>query len=269
MTNVIRMGSVSFVILGLLLLLLNIYGLSKSLRVGELDDSELRFSGDRPIPFSEAMENIKILPGESRIEYVIRQNKNVDDALAHINWNETDPSEHNLRVPIWENFILYFMGLLSGIPEYQRYHFVQYDKSIERGIGICGDASMTLSTILSKNNIENEILTFPGHVVVTASIGDRAFVLDPDFGVTLNMTADELKNRKSEVVEAYRSAGYGILDASRIVNILSADHQIWSGPSHFIRNKYYFEYLSYWLIWGIPVSLIIAGCFGLKYRSEK
>jgi hypothetical protein len=59
------------------------------------------------------------------------------------------------------------MGKYSGIPEYERYHFSNPYNSIERGIGICGDASILMSQMLEKNGIEADILTFPGHVVVT------------------------------------------------------------------------------------------------------
>jgi hypothetical protein len=41
---------------------------------------------------------------------------------------------------------------------------------MERGIDICGDASMIMSQILERNGIESKIVTFPGHVVVAATI---------------------------------------------------------------------------------------------------
>ncbi|MBZ2167687.1 hypothetical protein [Marinobacter sp. F4216] len=269
MKKVIKVCGIGCILLGVFLLLLNSYGLTKSLRVEHLKESELRFPGDEAIPFAEAMENTILRNDETLIDYIIRQTRNVDNALAHIRWHDTDPGEHNLRVPVWENYILFLMGLLSGIPEYKRYHFVQHEKSIERGIGICGDASMTLSTILTNNDISNTIVSFPGHVVVSSSLNGQDFVLDPDFGVVLNMSTDELRFRKSEVAKAYRNAGYGNLDVLGIVNILSQEYVSWEGPSHFISKKYYFEYFSYWFIWIFPVILLILGAWALKSQLKR
>ena len=51
-----------------------------------------------------------------------------------------------------------------------------------------------------KHNIDNKILTFPGHVVVATNYSDGSgHVLDADFGVVIPISADELKNNSNTV----------------------------------------------------------------------
>ena len=40
------------------------------------------------------------------------------------------------------------------------------------GVGVFGDASMVLSQVLSKYDIDNKILTFPRHVIAKANFPD-------------------------------------------------------------------------------------------------
>ncbi|MFT6836447.1 MAG: hypothetical protein ACJA0H_002497 [Francisellaceae bacterium] len=93
--------------------------------------------------------------------YGLNQNIRVNDFdNQYLRFLNDQPAEQfNQLIPIWENYFIYFMGVFSGIPEYERYHFANYQRSLERGIGLCGDASMVISQLLDKQNISNKILT--------------------------------------------------------------------------------------------------------------
>ncbi|WP_281715624.1 hypothetical protein [Alteromonas sp. CyTr2] len=255
-------------ILGLLLLILNIYGLTQSLRPEGLEEEVLRFKqNDLLLSKEEFSKKVKMLPEESQSEYAQRLTKVIADGIAHVHWGKYDPDRFHQRVPIWENYILYLMGGFSGIPEFERYHFTIAEKAIERGVGLCGDASMLMSELLSKEDISHKIVTIPGHVAIAANADGKDFWLDPDFGVVIESTLQELKYKPRQITEAYNEQGF-INNGETVVSTGFEKHsyQTWNGVKEFVKKKYYFERFSYFLIWLIPAFLILVSIFlGKKY----
>ena len=141
--------------MGASLLLLNVYGLFQDIRPASITNENLRFFNDQPLAFEETMQALKRRKNESDSEFSTRVTKVIAKGLAHIHWEKYQPEKFNQLVPIWENYFLYFMGKFSGFPEFRKYHFANYQRSLERGIGICGDAAMVLSQILNKQGINN------------------------------------------------------------------------------------------------------------------
>jgi hypothetical protein len=245
-------------LLGLLLLSINTYGLFQDIRPTVFFDDELRFKNDQPLTYTETISQLSRLPNETDVQFSQRVTKVIAAGLAHIHWERFEPEKFNQLVPIWENYFLYFAGKVSGISEYEKYHFADYKRSLERGIGICGDASMILSQVLDKHNIENKIITFPGHVLVSATFeNENEQLFDADFGVALPFSADEIKQSPSLVSSHYLDAGYFDYDVKAFNKIYDNNYQRWSGVEHFITKKYYFEKISYWLKWPLPIFLII------------
>jgi len=257
-----RLAAVLVFSFGSALLAINLYGLTRSLAPSGIMQEHLRFK-DKDVTMSK-VEFKAELPrklAESDTDYAARLTLAIAATMAHIHWLDYPPQKFNQRVPIWENYILYFMGLFSGIPEYERYHFSNPQKSIERGIGICGDTSILLSQLLSQQGIVNKIVTYPGHVVVEAQYGLKKQLLDADYGVVLKHDVEFYHNHPEQMISEYRTAGF-VNDAEEILaNGLQENYMHWNGASHFITKKFYFEKVSYWLIWFIPVLLLIISCF--------
>lgn len=257
--------------IGTALLCINLYGFTQELRPEGLTPEVLRFKGEdvslSAIDFEVQAER---KPDEPDDEYAKRLTMVIANGLAHLNWESYNPDLYHQRVPIWENYILYFMGVFTNIPEYERYHFVNTEKSIERGIGICGDASMILSQMLDKNHIENKIITIPGHVMVEAILDNKLILLDPDFGVILDHGIEYYKAHIEELISAYNKMGYfnnGELMIAR--NLIERSFEKWNGVNHFITKKYYFESISYFLKWFIPVLLLLICIFKRDYLYNK
>ena len=138
------------------LISLNIYGLTQTMDLGNLKAENLRFKdADVTLPKKMMRSGLLRLSNESEQDYAKRATRVIASGMAHIHWELYAPSRFHQTVPIWENYILYAMGKWSGIPEFERYHFSSSEKSIERGIGICGDASILLSQILNENGIHD------------------------------------------------------------------------------------------------------------------
>ncbi len=232
---------------------------------------QLRFgASDISLSLHEYQQAVKRRPEETDEEYAKRLTKVISQGTAHIHWERYDPVKFNQMVPLWENWILHLMGRFSGIAEYERYHFVDPDKSIERGIGICGEVSMLMTTLLEQNGIEARMITVPGHVVVTAEIDGRAKIFDPDFGVVLPFAASELKDNAEVASQLYVDAGYKPHDKAFFLNAYTKPYRIWEGPEHFITTKFYFEKVSYWLIWLVPLcSIAFAWLISLLIKNKK
>jgi hypothetical protein len=254
--------------LGVLLLATNLYGLGQSLRPASFSSEDLRFGdSDISLSLSEYQQSVQKLPRETDLAFATRLTKVISQGTAHVEWELFDPEKFNQRVPFWENWILNLMGRFSGIPEFERYHFVNPEKSMERGIGICGEVSMLMTSLLEQNNIEASLVTVPGHVMVSAKIDGKTNIFDPDFGVVLPFAIDELKANAEQASQLYLNAGYKPYDKVFFQKVFSEPYRVWNGAEHFITKKYYFEKVSYWLIWIIPVCmLLISNMIGRKSK---
>ena len=254
---------------GLTLAALNIYGEFNTMRTPVFFDDEVRFINDQPTEFEQTILQLDRLEGESDLQFSNRVTKVIAAGLAHIHWERYDAEKFNQLIPIWENYFLYFMGKYSGIPEYEKYHFSDYKRSLERGIGICGDASMILSQVLSNNHIKNNIITFPSHVIVSAQFAqNKEQLFDADFGVSLPFSPDELKQSPFLVNDYYLDAGYFDNDVKAFNRIYDNDYKRWNGVQHFITNKYYFEKAAYFLKWPIPIFFIVISLFYFIKRKQ-
>ena len=259
----------SSILIGTLLTSINIYGLFQNIRPPVFFSDELRFKNDISLSYEQTINKIIRKEAETDKAFANRITPIIAQGLAHIEWKQFSGSQFNQLIPIWENYFLYFMGKFSGIPEFEKYHFANYKRSLKRGIGICGDASMIMSQLLDKQKISNQLITFPGHVIVAAKFSDNTELLfDADFGVSLPFSPDEIKQSPSLVNEYYLNAGYYDYDITAFNRIYDNEYKRWDGVKHFITKKYYFEYITYTLKWPLPVLMISISLFYL-YRSKK
>ena len=256
-------------LISIILLGINIYGEFQSLTPKGVLNTDLRFPKDKTLTFKESLVAIERQNDETDADYVKRVNDVVANSLAHIHWNESDDIDlYYQRVPIWENYILYLMPLITNMPEYNKYHFGDYKRSLERGIGICGDASMIMSQILEKEGIESQIVSFPGHVILEAKLGNGEKVLsDADFGVTMPYSVDELNEAPYLAIDHYKRKGFSDREVGGLVRSYGLENEKWNGVEHFITKKYYFEYFAYFLKWAFPFALILV--IFLIYRGKK
>lgn len=257
--------------LGIGILVLNLYGLTQTLRPDGLSPDVLRFKeNDLVLTEEEFRTEISRKNGENDQQYARRLTILISKGMAHVHWELYDPATFNQRIPIWDNYILFAIGLLSNNADFTRYHFTIPDKSIERGVGLCGDASMLLSELLFQENIQNQIISMPGHVMVEAQYGEQKQLLDPDFGVPLDNSFEYYVNNTDQLVKEYESFGYfnnGELMIRR--EISDGLYLFWNGAKHFVTKKYYFERLSYVMKWLIPFFLICAPLWFFAKKNRK
>lgn len=257
-------------LIGLTLLAMNLYGLTQDLRPGGLTSEHMRFGErDQVLSQTEFNEQVVRKRGESDAGYADRLVAVIADGMAHIDWERYPIDQFHQRVPIWENYILWAMSWLTPIPEYDRYNFVDISRSIARGIGICGGASMLMSELLADEGIEHRMVTVPGHVMIEARIGSNWQIYDPDFGVATGLSVDEAMADAIGFAEAYRSAGRYDAGVTVVIDGLARSHRYWDGVSHFVTKKYYFEKIAYLLKWFMPFVFVSAALLHFRFVADR
>lgn len=259
----------AFLLIGLSLTLINLFGLTQSIRPEGLWDEPTRFENDYSIPYEEAIAQLKRLPEESELAFAQRATHVISQSITHIHWNEEpDNTRFNQLIPIWENYFLYFMGIWSGLPEYEKYHYTDYRRSIKRGIGLCGDTSMIMSEVLSENGIDSRIMTYPLHVVIEAHVDGEKRLFDADYGIALPFGSANVGKHVPKVQTLYREQGFEP-DADKLVPIIfSGQAKAYNDVKAFVTKKYYFERISFGLKWPLPLVFVLIGWFLIRRQQQ-
>lgn len=252
-------------VLGIFLLGLNFIGFFIPLRNADIYTEEENYFPNDIVHTEDELEQVLDLlknEKESDKEFIIKANKAVHDGIAHY-WKDAGINKYNLRIPIYENYILYIASYLY--PEkFRKYEFSDFDKAIERGVGLCSQHALILSEVLENNGIDAEIITLPRHVVVSAEVKDdnEWWVVDPDFGVIIENTIQEIEKTPSIVSPIYYAKGYDnqiVNDLTETYGTVLSIHD--SAKEYSGVKRFYFEKLSYILIWALPLFLIGVAIF--------
>ena len=265
----LRILSLAMLTCGVVLMSINLFGLSQPLRKPDLqnaDVTELRFVPESVWSYRQSMAAIEALSSESGVPaYAEVANQVVHRSLVHVDWNRVNPEAYRQLIPLWENYFLYALGKYSGLPQFERYHFADYRRNIRRGIGICGDASTALSSVLDLRGIENRIVSFEGHVIVEYEDDEGRYrLLDPDFGVVLGVSLPELLEDPNTVKSRYLSAGYSEAEVAYLFDTYRGGFRVFDDTYHFMSKRYLFEYASYVAKWAMPFLLLLAGWLLLR-----
>jgi hypothetical protein len=270
---------------GAVLLLINIFGLFKPLRNPDIYQEEKTYFKNDIILTEE--EFYKKISRENELDkdYVKKVVRAVNDGFAHyteINGLKSEINglkKYNLLIPFYENYILYALKFILPLEYYKYYEYCDYHKAIARGVGQCGQASVILSGILEDNNIKAKIAWLNGlHVVNLVQVdkeNDLWWVADPDYGVIIENDLEEIEKNPEIIIPYYQEKIPEIKDKNqqnKIINILLTSYKgknkvIANGINKYCGPKYYIEYLSYILIWVLPIILILPYLY-LKIKSN-
>lgn len=263
-------------LIAVFLLGLNLYGLTQSIRKPDLHNTPqelLRFYPDTLISYEESLAQIdRLAEIDNTDQLVSKANAIVNDSLMHVEWKKVDPVAYRQLIPPWENYFLYVLGLVSSEPQIQRYHYANYKRSIKRGIGVCGDAAIVLSSILDRYGISNRLLSFTsGHVVVAYHSHDGAeYLVDPDFGVEMYVSLDELVKKPEIIRSTYAHRGYTEKEINVLTRVYGSGYLVFDDTYHFMTKRYIFEEASYYLKWPLPLFMLAVALFGLlKLRTVR
>ena len=160
------------------------------------------------------------------------------------------------RISFYDNYIMWVLGVRE---------FASYNKAISRGLGLCSQHAIIESEILKEQDIPNRIVRLTGHVVLTAEVSPGEWwVLEPDFGFVIPHSMEEIESNPNIITKYfYSSFGDVILEgnsASRLAGIYEkAGNYICNGSGVFYYRPdlLILEKVSFILIWGIPILMII------------
>ena len=261
-------------VVGTVLMAINIYGLTQPIRkpgLGVEDHELLRFVPDQTWSYERSMQEIDALSTiDDPDRLASKANEIVNTSMVHPQWTWVDRNEYRQLVPIWENYYLWFLGVVTDMPQIQRYHYANYKRNIKRGIGVCGDFATVYSSILDRYGIENRLASFSdGHVVVEYDSDDgQSYVMDPDFGVELGMSLEEISNSPEQVRSAYADQGYSTREIDTLVRIYGSGFFIFDDTYNFMAKRYIFEEVSYVMKWVAPLILIfLASVYFFRTRK--
>lgn len=261
---------ITILIIGLVLLGINIFGLFKTMRNPAVYAEEKTIRNrinDITIKYPEILDQLIRKDYESNIDFAVRINKVVNDGFIHY-WKKAGIEKYHMRVPVWENYLLYAASYIKP-KSYHTYEFSNYKKNLERGVGLCSTHSTIVKGVLLENGIKAELMDVGGHhVVVRAELNDTAiYILDPDFGIVVPNDTAAISANPELVRAPYKNmAALYYTDAKdpytteTMVDIFGKKLRIYS-----VDN--WFEYFSYWAIWVIPFLLMLP--YGLILFRKK
>lgn len=257
--------------LGIVLVAINIYGLFKTMWNPAIFEEEITIRNrvnDATIGYPEIKELLKRKPGESNVEFGVRINKVVNKGMIHY-WRDAGIEKYHLRVPVWENYLLYTASYISP-KRYKKYEFSNYKKNLERGAGLCSTHSTVVKGVLLENGIKAELLDVGGHhVVVRAELDDNdTYMLDPDYGIFVPYDTAAITANPELAREAYRDlASHYYPDA---VDPYTTDYvtEIYGHYKHVYSVTNWFEGFSYAAIWIIPFLLMLPFILGILKKKQ-
>lgn len=253
---------------GIALLSLNLAGIAIGLRNPALaGDPHVRV----PDPLTAGPEEFRIQSrrqaGESDRALVERATLLVDDSVAQWWGDEKAVDTYAMRVPPRENFVLW--SLSWTVPRvYREYEFCSARKAVERGLGLCSQASIVLVTALRENRVDASIVGLSGHVVVRARVApDRWVIADPDSGVVFDHDLPGLETSPSIARDAYLARGIPETAATTLSRAFSSEgNVIVGGVEEFAPTVCSIERAAYAIKWALPSLLAIAGLAGILRR---
>lgn len=256
---------------GIFLIVLNIIGMLTPLRNPDIyNEKRVGFQDDITLT-EEQVYDILAKPYSTDEEFIRRVNDTVNKGIAHY-WSDEGIEKYNLRVPIYENYMLFARSFISPT-YYKRYEFSNYKKALERGVGLCSQQAVIVSGILSEHRIKTEIVGLSGHVVLMAQVDSETntwWVLDPDYGVVIEHDIWTIQENPEIIRSYYYEKGYDSRRVNRLVEIYDSNGNVyveeikaWIGS-----ERYDFEYLSYIGIWILPLLLLLLSYLrGQSYKE--
>lgn len=288
-------GSTALV-LGGLLLVVNLVGLCLPLRHRDLVNQVETEVNHRPLLTESAFYERIERGAETDLDYATNLTQAVHEGLLHIRPVTGDLKFH-WKVPFYENYLLwgsrYALLVLRAMRSQDDssgrdprralcYEFSSAAKGLERGIGMCAQHTVVVMGLLGDEGISARKVGVacadgPAHSIIEARLpgaDSSRWILDADYGVAMPLSAQQMQDQPDLVRPYYAAAGY---EADKIETVTRIYRD---GTYRFIPSvraahggaRYAFEYISYYLIWVIPVVLMLPTiykrCSSARRRSR-
>ncbi|MFP4474970.1 MAG: hypothetical protein ACLFOY_05385 [Desulfatibacillaceae bacterium] len=220
---------------------------------------------------------------ETTRQYCERATWTLQSAMAYY-WSAEGEHRYGMRVPAWENPVLYLLSMLD--PDVFTWEYADHRAALSRGVGLCGQQATALAGFLAENGIPVAVAWMEGHVVCQAEVEPgRRIVLDPALGLVLPYDLETLRERPEWLLQRYTLAWkrlfrpelhkYADLCAAVTAGAFAGEHMV---SSPLVASKPWAatprvraERMLYFLKWAVPLvlmlplALVFAARFGRLY----
>ena len=214
--NICKSAALAAAALGLLLMGLNIWGQFMTLRPEVLKRDWPNSLAATMRSYPDAVQSLQRIEDLPLRDYVIQVNTIVHETLVHLRPQQISDAGYgddslvsalNLRVPIWENYLLFALSFIKP-DSYKRYEFCSARKALERGVGECGQQSLTVVDLLQDRGIETGFIDWAAHHVVAVArvSASEWYILDPDYNVTFPYRFDTASTTTPKIFDGLAEA---------------------------------------------------------------
>jgi len=225
-------------------------------------ETQTQFEKGIELDPDEAARQLRDATGNN-LEYLRAVNSVVHRTIAHYWPPRIAESDYNARVPLTENYILWAAAHLPGRygRHFRTYNLTKYERAFERGFGECAQFVYALRDVLRRTGIESRHQSLDGHVVAVVDLNGEEVVADPDYGVVVPHSLDEVRENPSLVREWYADASSIQAHVDREEYPLEYVETLYEPPyADFDPDEYHLraiERTAYALVWVVPVVLLV------------
>ncbi|VAW76153.1 hypothetical protein MNBD_GAMMA13-32 [hydrothermal vent metagenome] len=242
-----------FIFIGVTLILFNIIGYFYYTEI-TVNNKYLLDTEPRTISEKEFWNGAYKINNETLEVYLYRLTELVSKRMLRIDSKHTKPK-------IFENWILWIYAITKGY-----YEWSDTKRAIKLGGGFCSQHAIVFNNLLRKQGIKSRILGLQGHVVNETLINGQWKVYDPDYNIVFNATLQDLENNPTQAYQTYLASGAPDSTAKNFEQAFAteADNFRYKKTVAYRGEKYYIEITSLYLVWIIPILLILSG---LKFQD--
>ena len=236
--------------LGLLLIIMNIMGFFLYTTI-DVNNPHILGNKKKQISMQQFWHEAFEHKNENTKHYVDRLTSLVSSRMLYI-------SDKYCKPTIFENWILWcYAQSLGG------YEWIEERKAIRLGGGLCSEHAIVLERILREQNIDSRIIVVEGHVVNEVLIDKKWYVYDAVYNVKLNASLEYLEANPERVFIAYKNAGLSDDSARQFQRMFAtvADNFQYRSSDYYAPGRITIERASFYLIWIVPILLILIGHF--------
>jgi len=251
---------------GVLLLSINILGSFHPLRSPDIYQQKTGFLNDLSMDVKDAYKIID-KKNENVKDYVKEVTFAVSQTILHY-WEDDKIDEFHIRIPWYENYLYFVMEKLGWFAT-PGHEFCNPRRALDRGVGLCTQVSITLSKILESKGIENKVIAFKEHTIVTALVDKEKgewWILDPDYGVTLEGNLDDVSvNFDLLYRKEYEKVKYRSNDVVAIEKLVDNLREIYKNQDYgldmdlYIETTCELERKAYFLKLFLPILSLLVG----------
>lgn len=262
--------SIPLFLLAVSLLVLNITGLySKGLRNNELYVKQVPF--DAGVILTEAqfynqLDMIFVSDISDSLK-VVKTTDLVNKGLSH-HWEDVhgdEIREYNLTIPANKNYILFILSYFNF--RFEKFEFLNWEKALERGVGLCSEHAIILSEILNERGIKTNMINLVGHVVAMSEADGKKMIADADLNVVIPYSIDIIEKNPNLINKYYLDRGYDAAFVERLSGIYGEENIVYKNAFTYKNILGVFEIMSYWAIWIIPIILLLP-LIGTLYSAK-